>query len=124
MKKFLLAHIIIEGLAGLVLFFYPELLYFQGTEQSSAFPIIKLYSVLALSFSLAYLFVYLSVKEHTKLFLQFYLLAMGFQLFATFQCYGMLNSGYLSHQGAMFTHLGVFIILTIGYFLHRFDNNK
>ncbi len=124
MKKFLLAHIIIEGLGGLILFFYPELLYYQGTPQTLAFPIIKLYSLIAISFSLAYLFVYLSVEEHSKLFLQFYLLAMGFQLFITFQCYGMLNTGYISHQGAMYTHLAAFIILTIGYFLHRFDTNN
>jgi len=121
MKKFLWAHIIIEGIGGLILYLYPELLYFQGTAYPESFPIIKLYSLLACCFALAYLFINLSVREHSKLFLQLYLLAMGFQLFVTFQCYGMVNSAYLGHKGAYFTHLAVFIILTIGYFLHRFD---
>jgi len=124
MKKFLWSHILIQGIGGLILFFYPHMLYFHGTEQAASFPIIKLYSILACCFALAYLFVNLSVKEHTKLFLQLYLLAMGFQLFITFQCYGMVNSGYLGHKGAYFTHLAAFLVLTIGYFLHRFDKEK
>lgn len=124
MKKFLWAHILVEGLGGIILFFYPQVLYFQGTEQPESFPIIKIYGLLACFFALVYLFINLSVKEHTKLFVQIYLLAMGFQLFLTFQCYGMVNSSYLGHEGVYYTHLGVFIILTIGYFLHRFDKDN
>lgn len=124
MKKYLWAHILIEGLGGFILFFYPQVLYFQGEQQPDSFPIIKLYAILASCFALAYLFINLSVKEQTKLFIQLYLLAMGFQLFITFQCYGMVNSGYLGHPGVYITHLAAFIILTIGYFLHRFDKDS
>ena len=121
MKKYLWIHILIEGLGGLILFFYPQFLYFQGTEQLQAFPVIRLYGFIAACFAIVYTFINLSVEEQSKLFLQIYLLAMGFQLFIAFQCYGLLNSGYLEHQGAFFVHLAAFVVLSIGYFIHRFD---
>ncbi len=121
MKKFLWAHIVLEGLGGILLFLYPRLLFYKGIEQTQAYPIIKMYGILAVSFAIAYIFLIRTSSPNTKLILQFYLLAMGFQLFLTFQCYSLLNSNYLSHKGAFYAHLTVFIILTIGYFLHRFD---
>lgn len=121
MKKFLWAHIILELLGGLCLFLYPNLLFYGGESFSQAIPIIKLYGLLAICFSTSYVFIIQNVEEKSRLFIQFFLLAMAFQLFITFQCYGLLNSGYLGHPGAFYVHLLAFICLTMGYFLHRFD---
>lgn len=124
MKKYLWVHIILEFLGGLCLFLYPELLYYGGESHAQAIPIIKLYGLLAICFSTTYVFINQNVEEKSRLFIQFYLLAMAFHLFVAFQCYGLLNSGYLNHPGAFFVHLLAFISLTIGYFLHRFDHKS
>jgi len=124
MKKYLSVHIILEFLGGICLFLYPNLLFYGGESIHQAIPVIKLYGLLAVCFSLAYAFVNLGIKEKSKVFIQFYLLAMAFQLFITFQCYGLLNSAYLSHGGAFYVHLAAFIALTIGYFLHRFEGKS
>jgi len=121
MKKFLWGHILLELAGGLCLFLYPELLFYGGEGLPQTTPIIKLYGLLAICFSTAYVFINQNGDEKSRIFIQFYLLAMAFQLFITFQCYGLLNSGYLNHPGAFYVHLLTFISLTIGYFLHRFD---
>jgi len=121
MKKYLWVHIILELLGGLCLFLYPNLLYYGGESIPQAIPVIKLYGLLAVCFSVAYVFINQNIEQKSRVFIQFYLLAMAFQLFITFQCYGLLNVGYLKHPGAFYVHLGAFLALTLGYFLHRFD---
>ena len=123
MKKFLWVHIVLELMGGLCLFLYPNLLFYGGEALPQTIPIVKIYGLLAICFSVAYVFINQNIQEKSRVFIQFYLLAMAFQLFISFQCYAMLNSGYLNHFGAFCIHLLTFISLTIGYFLHRFESN-
>lgn len=121
MKKALSLAAILEIVAGIVLFLYPSAFYYGGPENVNAIPILKLYGILASCFGVLLLLVSKEAEKSSNLFIKSYLIAMGLNMALGFYTYGMYQAGQIPFIGATITHLSLFLILIIAYFLFRFE---
>jgi len=108
MKYALLISAVVEILGGLVLYFAPHLVIESGSYLT------KIYSISALTIGLIclYSFIY---YENNKLIKATYLVLMFFHAAIGMMTYGDRSDAINNPQAAVIVHIGVFVILLLGY---------
>ncbi len=114
MKISLLLHGLIEFIGAIVLMLYPSF-FFLSNYSTESLLLLKMYSILGVTFGAISILLFRDF-EFTSFFKKIYLIILAFQIFISFHLFSMYQSEVITHVGPVATHIGVMVILFIGYF--------
>ncbi|MBK9151872.1 MAG: hypothetical protein IPM26_13140 [Saprospiraceae bacterium] len=114
MKSILVTNAWVEGLAGIILIFRPDLLLYPNEAVIEVLAISRLYGVAALTMGI-FSWVVSKGFSYTVLYRNFILMIMAFHLMVTFHMYSLFKQAILSHPGAFVFHLVLLIIFGMIY---------
>lgn len=116
MKKILQINGIVEGLAGFLLIFDPQLLLYHPQPELHGVVIAKLYGILALCFGIVSYLVSHIIIDHHPVFKKIILVIISFHLAVGLYMYGLYQQNITPHLGASGFHL-ILAIAFLGIYL-------
>ena len=114
MKKLILAHAVIEMIAGVLFIFRPDLLLMTSGQEVSTLFLAKLYAILMFTFGAVCFFLY-RIFEYNAVFKKIIMVIMAFHLMIALQMYSGYNQGLVPNLGPFGLHIALAAFFGIGY---------
>lgn len=113
-KKLVLAHAIIEIVAGIVLIMKPSLVFMTELQDVHALMIAKIYGIAIATFGAVCLQIS-KIFDYTDEFKRIILAIMLFHLFIAFQMYAGYNQGQMPNLGPFGLHMILALVFGVGF---------
>jgi cell shape-determining protein MreD len=122
MKNILFINGIIEGLAGFVLIFRPQLLLSHAQPDIQGVIVAKLYGIIALCFGITSYLLSKIFNYHTDVFKRIVLVVIAFHFAVGMFMYGVYQQNITSHPGASLLHTVIAVVFLMIYLknMHHF----
>ncbi|MFZ1526270.1 MAG: hypothetical protein WAT22_15725 [Saprospiraceae bacterium] len=122
MKNILFINGIIEGLAGFVLIFRPQMLLSNAQPEIQGVIVAKLYGVIALSFGIMSYLLSKIFHYHSDVFKKIVLIVIAFHFAVGMFMYGVYQQNITPHPGASVLHTVIAVVFLMIYLknMHHF----
>jgi Kef-type K+ transport system membrane component KefB len=122
-KQILLLQAVLEGLAGVILVFRPDLLLYNSGTVPDALALAKLYGIAAFIIGSLSFLMYKDFR-YSEFYRKSTLLFVAFHFIVSLHMYSVYTSELTSHPGAFGLHLSMAVLFVLSYFKEKpqFEN--